>query len=94
MAVKDGKITLDLLANQPYVLYRSKQTNPEMSWSEGMHIYDQGFNSESLDHWKIEGDASKATVVKSQGANQMLRIQGNTEKVSLTQKIDWLETKY
>ena len=96
VAVKDGKITLDLLANQPYVLYRSKQTNPEMSWSEGMHIYDQGFNSESLDHWKIEGDASKATVVKSQGANQMLRIQGNTEKVSLTQKLTGLKpnTKY
>ena len=53
VAVKDGKITLDLTANQPYVLYRSKQTNPEMSWSEGMHIYDQGFNSESLNHWKI-----------------------------------------
>ena len=96
VAVKDGKITLDLTANQPYVLYRSKQTNPEMSWSEGMHIYDQGFNSESLDHWKIEGDASKATVVKSQGANQMLRIQGNKEKVSLTQKLTGLKpnTKY
>ncbi|MBZ4283737.1 hypothetical protein LAJ55_13065, partial [Streptococcus pneumoniae] len=66
VAVKDGKITLDLTANQPYVLYRSKQTNPEMSWSEGMHIYDQGFNSESLDHWKISGDASKAEIVKSQ----------------------------
>ena len=96
LAVKDGKITLDLLANQPYVLYRSKQTNPEMSWSEGMHIYDQGFNSESLDHWKIEGDASKAQIVKSQGANQMLRIQGNKEKVSLTQKLTGLKpnTKY
>ena len=96
VAVKDGKITLDLTANQPYVLYRSKQTNPEMSWSEGMHIYDQGFNSESLDHWKISGDASKAEIVKSQGANQMLRIQGNTEKVSLTQKLTGLKpnTKY
>ena len=96
VAVKDGKITLDLLANQPYVLYRSKQTNPEMSWSEGMHIYDQGFNSESLDHWKISGDASKAEIVKSQGANQMLRIQGNKEKVSLTQKLTGLKpnTKY
>ena len=94
--VKDGKITLDLTANQPYVLYRSKQTNPEMSWSEGMHIYDQGFNSESLDHWKISGDASKAEIVKSQGANQMLRIQGNKEKVSLTQKLTGLKpnTKY
>ena len=96
VAVKDGKITLDLTANQPYVLYRSKQTNPEMSWSEGMHIYDQGFNSESLDHWKISGDASKAEIVKSQGANQMLRIQGNKEKVSLTQKLTGLKpnTKY
>ena len=96
VVVKDGKITLDLTANQPYVLYRSKQTNPEMSWSEGMHIYDQGFNSESLDHWKISGDASKAEIVKSQGANQMLRIQGNKEKVSLTQKLTDLKpnTKY
>ena len=96
VAVKDGKITLDLTANQPYVLYRSKQTNPEMSWSEGMHIYDQGFNSESLDHWKISGDASKAEIVKSKGANQMLRIQGNKEKVSLTQKLTGLKpnTKY
>ena len=96
VAVKDGKITLDLTANQPYVLYRSKQINPEMSWSEGMHIYDQGFNSESLDHWKISGDASKAEIVKSQGANQMLRIQGNKEKVSLTQKLTGLKpnTKY
>ena len=96
VAVKDGKITLDLTANQPYVLYRSKQTNPEMSWSEGMHIYDQGFNSESLDHWKISGDASKAEIVKSQGANEMLRIQGNKSTVSLTQKLTGLKpnTKY
>ena len=96
LTVTDGKITLDLLANQPYVLYRSKQTNPEMSWSEGMHIYDQGFNSGTLKHWTISGDASKAEIVKSQGANDMLRIQGNKEKVSLTQKLTGLKpnTKY
>lgn len=96
VAVKDGKITLDLLANQPYVLYRSKQTNPEMSWSEGMHIYDQGFNSGTLKHWTISGDASKAEIVKSQGANEMLRIQGNKSTVSLTQKLTGLKpnTKY
>ncbi len=29
-----------------------------------MLIYDQGFNSESLDHWKIEGDVPMLTVVK------------------------------
>ena len=96
VAVKDGKITLDLTANQPYVLYRSKQTNPEMSWSEGMHIYDQGFNSGTLKHWTISGDASKVEIVKSQGANEMLRIQGNKSTVSLTQKLTGLKpnTKY
>ena len=96
VAVKDGKITLDLTANQPYVLYRSKQTNPEMSWSEGMHIYDQGFNSGTLKHWTISGDASKAEIVKSQGANEMLRIQGNKSTVNLTQKLTGLKpnTKY
>lgn len=96
VAVKDGKITLDLTANQPYVLYRSKQTNPEMSWSEGMHIYDQGFNSGTLKHWTISGDTSKAEIVKSQGANEMLRIQGNKSTVSLTQKLTGLKpnTKY
>lgn len=96
LTVKDGKITLDLMANQPYVLYRSKQTNPEMSWSEGMHIYDQGFNSGTLKHWTISGDASKAEIVKSQGANEILRIQGNKSTVSLTQKLTGLKpnTKY
>ena len=96
LSATNGKITLDLLANQPYVLYRSKQTNPEMSWSEGMHIYDQGFNSGTLKHWTISGDASKAEIVKSQGANEMLRIQGNKSTVSLTQKLTGLKpnTKY
>ena len=94
VAVKDGKITLDLTANQPYVLYRSKQTNPEMSWSEGMHIYDQGFNSESLDHWKIQEmllrlKSSSLKVPTKCSASKAIK-----KKLSLTQKFDWLETKY
>lgn len=95
LTVKDGKITPDLLANQPYVLYRSKQTNPEMSWSEGMHIYDQGFNSGTLKHWTISGDASKAEIVKSQG-KRYASYSRKQRKVSLTQKLTGLKpnTKY
>ncbi|ONK26045.1 endo-alpha-N-acetylgalactosaminidase [Streptococcus azizii] len=94
--VVNGQITLDLLANQPYVLYKTPQTNPAMSWSEGMHIYDQGFNSGTLDHWTKTGDAATASIVKSQGHNDMLRIQNNTDKVSLTQKLTDLKphTRY
>ncbi|HFI0283944.1 TPA: endo-alpha-N-acetylgalactosaminidase family protein [Streptococcus suis] len=91
LAVTNGQITIQTDANVPYVLYKSPQTNPEMSWSDGMHIYDQGFNSGKLDHWTIDGDTSKATLVKSQGANDMLRIQGNTSKVSLSQKLTGLK---
>ena len=45
---------------------------------------------------RFRENASKAEIVKSQGANQMLRIQGNKEKVSLTQKLTGLKpnTKY
>ncbi|HFI0420340.1 TPA: endo-alpha-N-acetylgalactosaminidase family protein [Streptococcus suis] len=91
LTVTNGQITIQADANVPYVLYKSPQTNPEMSWSDGMHIYDQGFNSGKLGHWTIEGDTSKATLVKSQGANDMLRIQGNTSKVSLSQKLTGLK---
>ncbi|HEL1612856.1 TPA: discoidin domain-containing protein [Streptococcus suis] len=91
LTVTNGQITIQADANVPYVLYKSPQTNPEMSWSDGMHIYDQGFNSGKLDHWIIEGDASKASLVKSQGANDMLRIQGNTGTVSLSQTLTGLK---
>ncbi|MGT2609934.1 endo-alpha-N-acetylgalactosaminidase family protein, partial [Streptococcus zalophi] len=96
IAVVNGTITLDLDSAQPYVLYRTPQTNKEMSWSDGMHIYDQGFNSGTLAHWKIEGDQTKAQIVKSQGANDMLRIENNEEKISLTQTLTDLKpnTKY
>ena len=38
-----------------------------MVWSEGLHIYDQGFNSGTLDHWEKTGDSAHAEIVKSQG---------------------------
>ncbi|MBF0780588.1 MULTISPECIES: endo-alpha-N-acetylgalactosaminidase family protein [unclassified Granulicatella] len=85
--VVNGNISLDVLANQAYVIYKTPQTNTEMSWSEGMHIYDQGFNSGTLDHWTISGDSHHAQLVKSQGANDMLRIQDNTQTVTLSQKL-------
>ena len=46
-----GRITIDALADQPYVLYKVAQGKRTMTWSEGMHLYDQGFNSGTLDHW-------------------------------------------
>ena len=42
------------------------------------------------------GDSAHAEIVKSQGANEMLRIQGNTERVTLKQRLTDLKpnTRY
>lgn len=87
IAVVDGHITLDLSANTPYVIYQSAQKEHEVTWSDGMHIYDQGFNSGNLDRWTITGDSSKAEIVRSQGDNPMLRIQDNATPITLTQQL-------
>ena len=96
LAVQDGRVTINVAANTPYVLYRTQQENAPVSWSDGMHIYDQGFNSGTLEHWQKTGDSETATITRSQGDNPMLRIQGNTETVTLTQTLTGLKpnTRY
>jgi len=92
----DRKIQITGDAYQPYVLYKAPQGKKTMVWSEGLHITDQGFNSGTLDHWEKTGDAEHAEIVKSQGANEMLRIQGNKQRVTLKQRLTDLKpnTKY
>ena len=91
LEVVDGRITLTAEANTPYVLYQTKQTNPEVSWSEGMHVYDTGFNSGTLDHWDIDGEKASADIERSQGDNPMLQIKDNTDTVTLTQRLENLK---
>ncbi|MGV3050670.1 endo-alpha-N-acetylgalactosaminidase family protein [Streptococcus hyovaginalis] len=85
LQVIDGKIAIEALANTPYVVYRKPQAPQEVSWSEGMHIYDTGFNSGNLDAWKKEGPSDAARIIRSQGDNPMLAIGNNSETVTLTQ---------
>lgn len=89
VSIVDGQIVLTgLKANTPYVLYRTPQENITVNWSEGMHIYDQGFNSGTLEHWQQQGTTAENTrIARSQGDNPMLRIQDNTSEVSLTQRL-------
>ena len=89
--VVDGKITIDVSIETPYVIYRTPHSNEKVVWSEGMHIVDQGFNSGTLRDWNIKGERDKAEIVRSQGDNPMLRIMNNNKKVSLTQKLSGLK---
>ncbi|MDO4680599.1 MAG: endo-alpha-N-acetylgalactosaminidase family protein [Aerococcus sp.] len=84
-------LTLNLAANTPYVIHLTQQQAEEMNWSEGMHIYDQGFNSGNLDHWTIQGDKDHANIVRSQGDNPMLAVGDNTQYVTLSQQLTGLK---
>lgn len=85
--VVDGKITLEADAETPYVVCKGDETNLEITWSEGMHIVDAGFNSGNFDAWKQDGEG-KAEIAKSQYSNPMMKLSG---KVSMTQELTDLE---
>lgn len=84
--VTDGMITLNAEAQTPYVVCKGEKGNLDITWSEGMHMTDVGFNSgeAGLDsYWVKEGDGT-AAIAKSQYNNPMLKLDG---EVSVTQKI-------
>lgn len=85
--VVDGKITLEADAETPYVVCKGDEANLEITWSEGMHIVDAGFNSGNFDAWKQDGEG-KAEIAKSQYSNPMMKLSG---KVSMTQELTDLE---
>ena len=85
--VVDGKITLEAESEVPYVVCKGQKENIKVTWSEGMHIVDAGFNSGKLDMWKKEGEGT-AKIAKSQHSNPMMKLDG---KVSMTQELTELE---
>lgn len=85
--VVGGKITLDAESEVPYVVCKGEERNIEVTWSEGMHIIDAGFNSGKLDMWTKAGEGT-AEIAKSQHSNPMMKLDG---KVSMTQELTDLE---
>lgn len=57
--VVDGKITLEAESEIPYVVYKSQKENMDITWSEGMHIVDAGFNSGNFDAWSRQAMAKQ-----------------------------------
>ena len=84
--VVDGKITLTAEAETPYVVYKGEKGNIAVTWSEGMHIVDAGFNggdASLVENWSKAGDGI-AKIAKSQYSNPMLKLSG---EVSMTQEL-------
>src|SRR5699024_6031806 len=84
--VVDGTITLTAEAETPYVVCKGDEANLEITWSEGMHIVDAGFNSGNdglNEYWEKSGDGT-AEIAKSQYSNPMMKLDG---EVSMTQEL-------
>ena len=84
--VKNGQVTLEAEAETPYVVCKGEEGNINVTWSEGMHITDAGFNGgvKSLEaNWTKAGDG-KAEIAKSQYSNPMLKLSGD---ISMTQEL-------
>jgi endo-alpha-N-acetylgalactosaminidase len=88
VAVSGGKVSLDADAETPYVVYKGDAAPKQLSitWSEGMHLIDAGFNGGEQTFekdWSLKGNG-KASIAKSQYSNPMLKLNG---EVSATQKL-------
>ncbi|MFY0759918.1 endo-alpha-N-acetylgalactosaminidase family protein [Metabacillus dongyingensis] len=96
VAIKNGKITLNAKKSTAYVIHKKAKSNKDVKWSEGMHLVDTGFNSNSLKDWKVTGDSKAVKITKSEGNNNMLTISNNKKKVNVTQKVTGLKpnTRY
>ena len=84
--VVDGTITLAAEAETPYVVCKGDEANLEITWSEGMHIVDAGFNSGNdglNEYWAKSGEGT-AEIAKSQYSNPMMKLSG---EVSMTQTL-------
>lgn len=79
--VTAGTVILNADKETPYVVYRGDAAVPPLAvtWSEGMHLVDVGFNGgeQSLkDNWNTTG-AGTATIAKSQYSNPMMKTTGS-----------------
>lgn len=65
--VKDGKVSINAQANNPYVIYKGNEdVAPDVTkWIEGSPIEDTRFNSRDFSIWQQALKAEKHTILQS-----------------------------
>ena len=84
--IVNGQLTLTAEAEVPYVVCKGEKGNIAVTWSQGMHIVDAGFNGGAASlatNWTKVGDGT-AEIAKSQYSNPMLKLSGD---VAMTQEL-------
>jgi endo-alpha-N-acetylgalactosaminidase len=81
--VVDGRVTLDVKAATPYVLYKDKPfAYPEIVWGEGSPVKDPGFDSHGFKYWKpwsefVERFPKHIQIVNDENGQTHLQIHGH-----------------
>ncbi|MFG1624921.1 endo-alpha-N-acetylgalactosaminidase family protein [Kribbella sp. NPDC049227] len=84
--VRQGAVTLDAVAGQPYVLYPISAPAPHpANWGEGTHLKDPGFNAGNLAAWNATGGATIDTLENGQQVASL-----GTKSSTLKQRITGL----
>jgi endo-alpha-N-acetylgalactosaminidase len=96
VAVQDGKISLDLKHNTPYVIYKKEtQATASVEWGEGSLVKDMGFDSKGFIYWKKGPDHDRSapvTIKTSEQGNAFLSIEGGGDKEAVvSQELTGLE---
>ncbi|MFD0369287.1 endo-alpha-N-acetylgalactosaminidase family protein [Streptomyces sp. NPDC127114] len=83
-----GRITLDAVAGQPYVLYPDRAPEPpNPHWGQGTPVKDPGFNDAGLNSWTRSGTVTRHT--DDQGRNSA-KLSGSAT-AAVTQRITGLK---
>ncbi len=75
--VKNSAVTLSANAKTPYVIYKKKQKNEDVTWSERALVKNNAFNSGDLTNWTVKGDNAK--VKRNKNGQYELNIEGGNE---------------
>lgn len=88
LKVNDNKITINAESNVAYVVYKGAAAPQKaVSYGEGTHLKDPGFNSNSLNSWVVNGEG--AAIERNDRGQYELKV-GKGSGVSLSQQITGL----
>ena len=93
--VIDGRVTLDVEANTPYVVYKGEESTAPVvevkEWTTGSPVKDASFASHTFNDWsKAPEDAENVTVEKNSEGKTYLNIAG-TEEGAVVQTMEGLD---
>lgn len=73
--VTGNTITLEVKSATPYVVYKGEAAPLSVDW-QSSHVWDSGFNSDSLDAWTASGDVK---ILDTAYGNPVLRMGGGSD---------------